>query len=97
MIDASLRALGAAVFAVATAASIPPLAGAEDCFADWGAAGEVVRREKLRTVEDLAAAEKEGKIVKSTLCLAVGGYVYRLVIRAPDGHLKATVVPAQGR
>lgn len=88
-------AIGAAL---AASASAGVTATADDCYADWGVAGEVVRREKLLTVEQLAAtaaADLAGSIVKSTLCKNDGGYAYQLVVRDRDGHLKSAVVPAE--
>jgi hypothetical protein len=73
---------------------------AEDCLNDWGLAGEIVRREKLITVEEVyksLAADGIGQIVKSTLCRSDTGYVYRLVIRGPTGQLKSTVMSAKSR
>jgi hypothetical protein len=90
-----------AVFATAAAIILPHApALAEDCLNDWGLAGEIVRREKLITVEEVyksLAADGIGQIVKSTLCHSDTGYVYRLVIRGPTGQLKSTVMSAKSR
>ena len=89
--------------ALASAAAIVLPQGpvlAEDCLNDWGLAGEIVRREKLITVEEVyksLAADGIGQIVKSTLCRSDTGYVYRLVIRGPTGQLKSTVMSAKSR
>ena len=93
--------IGRAVFASAAAMVLlqgPALA--DDCLNDWGLAGEIVRREKLITVEEVyksLAADGIGQIVKSTLCHSDTGYVYRLVIRGPTGQLKSTVMSAKSR
>lgn len=90
----SFIALAAALIALALVAG---RATADDCFADWGAAGEIVRRENLLTIEQLAAASSAdlaGSIVKSTLCRNADGYAYQLVVRDRDGHLRSMVVPA---
>lgn len=88
-----------AAFAAA-ASALSPNAVASDCYADWGQAGEIVRREKLLTVEDLAAtAERElaGSIVRSTLCKDGDDYIYQLVVRSENGKLRNAVVSAKGR
>ena len=89
-------------FAVLAAASIgsppAPKAAAADCFADWSTAAQVVKKESLLTVEQIAAAEAgavPGQIVKTTLCKEQGGYVYRLVVRGANGQLRNVVVDAQ--
>lgn len=68
-----------------------------DCIVDWGAAGELVRRERLVTVEQLAAGAHRdlgGVIIKATLCRESGAYVYRLVIREASGQMRGAVVSA---
>jgi hypothetical protein len=77
-------------------AAMPVDAG--ECFADWGQAGEIVRREKLRTVEQLRAdpaGSVGGDILKTTLCKEDDDYVYRLVIRTPFGQLKTLMLRAK--
>lgn len=76
--------------------ALPARAG-EVCMSDWGAAGEIVRREGLRTVEQLAQASPQqlkGEIVRATLCQDGGAYVYRLVVRASNGQLRNVVLTA---
>lgn len=75
-------------------------AQADDCLNDWGIAGEIVRRENLITVEEVAKALADdgvGQIVRSTLCRQAEGYVYRLVIRAPGGQLRTSIMQAKAR
>lgn len=78
-------------------ASAGPSVQAEDCFADWGTAAEIVKSNGLKTVEDLARSggNLPGQIVKTTLCRENTGYVYRLVVRGADGRLIAVVRDAQ--
>ena len=73
-------------------------AAAEDCYADWGVAGEIVRREKLVTVQQLTQANSAGlidAIVKTTLCKDGDDYIYKLVVRGAGGQLKTVVVDAR--
>jgi hypothetical protein len=73
-------------------------AQAEECFNDWGLAGEIVRHEKLLTVEEISkslAADGVGQLVKTTLCRTADGYMYRLVIRKSSGQLKTTIMSAK--
>lgn len=71
---------------------------AQECLADWGIAGEIVRREGLVTVEEVAREilpGGRGQILKSTLCRKSTGYVYKIVVRDSSGRLRSTIVPAQ--
>jgi hypothetical protein len=90
-----------AVAVLAAAATVlPGPVCAEDCLSDWGMAGQIVRREKLITVEDVSkslAADGIGELVKTTLCRSGADYFYRLVIRSPTGELKTTVMTAKVR
>lgn len=84
----------AAVFAVSLA--VP--AAAEECLTDWGAAGQIVRREKLLTVQQLTQEESvllPGKPIKTTLCKVGDDYVYKVVVRVTGGALKTIVVDAR--
>jgi uncharacterized membrane protein YkoI len=68
------------------------------CIADWSEAAQIVQTEKLKTVEELTAAARtslKGEILKTTLCKDDGDYVYRLVVRGPDGKLKTVIVNAR--
>jgi hypothetical protein len=87
---------------IAAVALLPsgPACADDDCMTDWGRAGQIVRREKLITVEDVSkslAADGIGELVKTTLCHSPEGYFYRLVIRIPTGQLKTTVMTAKVR
>ena len=75
------------VVALAAASSRAP-ARAEECLTDWGQAGEIVRREKLMTVQQLTqsnAAGLPGQIVKTTLCKDGDDYIYKVVVRRRQG------------
>ncbi len=90
-----LMLTGFAAFAAAGEA-LP--ARAEDCYNDWGLAGEIVRREKLITVQQLTQANAAGlieAIVKTTLCKDGDDYIYKLVVRDAKGQLKTVVVDAR--
>ncbi|MEQ1670226.1 MAG: hypothetical protein ABL893_05160 [Hyphomicrobium sp.] len=84
----------------ALAAALPPgaPARAEECMTDWGQAGEIVRREKLLTVQQLSQpgpAQLPGQIVKTTLCKDGDDYIYKVVVREAGGQLKTLVVDAR--
>lgn len=73
------------------------LAKAEECYADWGIAAEIVRSRKLLTVGELssgAARAIPGQIVKTTLCKDGDDYIYKLVVRDGKGALKTIVLDA---
>lgn len=80
---------------------VAPFAGpaaAEACLDDWGKAGQIIRQEKLVTIEELsplALRKGAGDILKSSLCDEQGRYVYRLVVRDPSGRLKNISVDAR--
>jgi len=94
---------GLGITAVISAAAIVLLQGpaiAGDCLNDWGLAGQIVRQEKLITVEEVAkslTADGVGQLVKTTLCRSAEGYFYRIVIRSPTGQLKSSVMSARSR
>ncbi|MEQ1651091.1 MAG: hypothetical protein ABL897_01235 [Hyphomicrobium sp.] len=97
-----LNFMRAMVFAVLTGLAagfvVSGAARAEDCMTDWGAAGEIVRREKLITVQQLSQpgpSQIPGQIVKTTLCKDGDDYVYKVVIREAGGRLKTLVVDAR--
>lgn len=84
----------AAVLAVSAAVPVR----AEECLTDWGAAGQIVRREKLLTVQQLTQEESvllPGKPIKTTLCKVGDDYVYKVVVRVSGGALKTIVVDAR--
>ena len=86
---------------VLLAATLAPLAAfgqSEPCFADWSAAGAVVKSEGLVTVDQLtklARSKLGGEVVRTTLCESKGGYVYKLVMREPSGQLNTITVDAK--
>jgi uncharacterized membrane protein YkoI len=83
---------------IAVAATLPPAVATDACIADWSDAASIVHQNKLTTVEALsrlAATELPGAIVKTTLCEEKGSFVYRLVVRDPQGKLTAHTVDAR--
>ena len=91
--------LVAAILTAAVAGLNAPAAKAADCLNDWAAASQIVKSENLLTVEQLsnvAGDQIQGQIVKTTLCLENGGYVYRLVVRDPKGQMKSVAIDARG-
>jgi uncharacterized membrane protein YkoI len=91
------RIIFATLLAVAVWAPMSTRA-ASGCFADWSEAAPVVRKEGLATVSSLwraAQSRISGDIVKTTLCQEGSSYVYRLVIRAPNGRLSNETVDAR--
>lgn len=72
-------------------------AGALDCLTNWSVAAQIVKSEGLATVRQLserAMSSVGGDIIKTVLCKENGGYVYRLVVREPNGRLKNVTVDA---
>ncbi len=68
------------------------------CFSDWSTAASIVTEEKLVTVEALSNQFKRqnlGEIVKTDLCREPTGYVYRIVIRSPNGRFRSTLYDAR--
>lgn len=83
---------------IAIAALLPPAVATDACIADWSDAASIVHQNNLTTVEALsrlAADELPGAIVKTTLCEEKGSFVYRLVVRDPQGKLTAHTVDAR--
>ena len=73
-------------------------AGTAECYKSWSVAAPIVRKERLATVEmlsQLAQTNISGDIVKTTLCKEKGDFVYRLVIRSPEGRLSKKTVNAR--
>jgi hypothetical protein len=93
---AMFRLIATFVILAVLLAPLPLVAGG--CYADWSVAAPIVHREGLTTVEALsrlAASKLAGEIVKTTLCEDGGEFVYRLVVRAPDGKLANRTVNAR--
>lgn len=83
---------------IAATASAPLRATAAGCYEDWSEAAPIVRKEGLASVTSLwqaAQARISGDIVKTTLCEENGSFIYRLVVRAPDGKLSNEKVDAR--
>ena len=96
----NLRPQALAGAALVVAATQGGAAIAEDCVADWGQAGAIVRAQKLMTVSELsksAGSQVAGEIVKTTLCKDGDDYVYKLVVRDAKGQLKTVVVDARAK
>jgi uncharacterized membrane protein YkoI len=94
--EAAMLRITVATLLLATAT--PGRAAQSGCYADWSVAAPIVRKEGLATVEALsrlAQARISGEIVKTTLCREGGGFVYRLVIRSPEGRLFNRTVDAR--
>lgn len=71
---------------------------ASECYPDWSDAAPIVHRENLATVETLskdAAAHVSGAIVRTTLCVENGIFVYRLLVREAGGRLVNHIVDAR--
>ena len=68
------------------------------CIADWSAASVLVKDHGLVTLDQLtklAPANLGGEIVRSTLCEAQSGFVYKLVIRSSTGKITNVIVDAK--
>ena len=94
----ALKSIERACFVALAAAGLSVPCAAEECLTDWGLAGEIVRREKLLTVQQLTqtnAAGLPGQVVKTTLCKDGDDYVYKVVVRQASGQLKTIVVDAR--
>lgn len=77
-----------------------PAALAEQrCYGDWSDAAPIVQRERLRSARDvqtMARLELGSDVVRILLCEAGSGFVYRLVLRNPDGRIGNLTVSAGG-
>jgi uncharacterized membrane protein YkoI len=68
------------------------------CYPDWSVAAPIVKKEGLLPVEQLTPLARfslNGEIVKVTLCIEAGAYVFRLVVRGKKGDLKTVTVDAK--
>jgi uncharacterized membrane protein YkoI len=86
-----------ATLLLATAVQSPG-AKADDCYHDWAQAAVTVARERLVTVEALIGLFSEsadGKVVRTSLCLENGRYVYKIVLRSPGGALRSVAIDAR--
>lgn len=89
------------VLLVALAAPTPvghTLVDSAMCIEDWSTAVPVVREEGLAPVDvvtRLAKTRLEGEVVKVTLCKAGERYVYRLLMRLPNGRMAPVIVDAK--
>lgn len=100
----SLKTTFLAILAAATVAGLQfggasGSTGAPACYGDWSEAAATVATENLVTVETLGRQFRRrhlGDIVKTQLCRENGRFVYRLVIRKPDGRFENAVYDARG-
>ena len=95
-----MRRFSPLITALIVAAGLSGPAAAEDgaCYTDWSVAAPIVKKEGLLPVEQLtpkARAELKGDVVKVTLCVKAGSYVFRLVVRGDKGDLKTVTVDAK--
>ena len=93
-----MRTLLVILFLGTTFAPFGAYAQSGACFSDWSAASVIVKNEGLVTVEQLtklAPTKLGGEIVRTILCEASGGYVYKLVVRDGAGHVKNVVLDAR--
>lgn len=80
------------------AVSLGGAAAAEECLPDWGEAGQIVRNQKLLTVQQLIDSGGrffQGRIMKTTLCKDGDDYIYKVVVRLPNGQFRTVVVDAR--
>ncbi len=80
------------------AAGTAAVAQGATCWDDWGEAAEIVRREHLATVAEVAEgarAHMRGKLLRTRLCEADGVFTYHLVVRSPHGVLRPVTVDAR--
>lgn len=87
--------LSAALFPTALpAVAMPGLA----CYSDWSAAAPVARKERLLTLERLSqkvADKLDGRLLKAVLCRTEERFVYRVVVKKPDGRLGTAILDAK--
>ena len=77
-----------------TSASATPVNG---CYASWSDASPVVVQQRLVAVADLTALAKrklDGEIVRTTLCLENGHYIYKVVVRSASGAVRSITLDA---
>lgn len=75
-------------------AAMPGLA----CYSDWSAAAPVARKERLLTLELLSqkvADKLDGRLLKAVLCRTEERFVYRVVVKRPDGRLGTAILDAK--
>lgn len=74
-------------------------AGGERCFANWSEAAPIVQREALVAVEDVSSRARaslgNAEVVRTMLCESDGHFVYRLLVRTTQGHLRFVNVDAR--
>ena len=89
-----------AIALLATAA--PGLLGAAEgpkCFATWTEAAPVVRKEALVAIEQVSTLAQQSlpgaQVIRTTLCEDAGRFIYRLLVREPQGQLRTVNVDAR--
>jgi hypothetical protein len=92
------RSIFAVPCLIGLAAAAQPVRAAELCLEDWSTAVPVVQEERLASVQSvmkLARSKVKGDVVKVTLCQQQLRWVYRLLVRRPDGKHFALIVDAK--
>lgn len=77
---------------------VAPAAADESCFSDWSAAATVVKEHGLVPVDRIGVMAKRSsgsQLVKIELCKVSGGFIYKMVMRGPDGRFKRLEVNAK--
>jgi uncharacterized membrane protein YkoI len=88
--------LVASLLTALPAAAAPAEPGS--CFEDWSDAAPVVLEEQLlptRQVHEQARHRLAGDIVSITLCQQDQRFVYRLLLRDPQGRLNTVTIDAR--
>ena len=70
----------------------------DECYSDWSLAAPVVKKESLASVEELgrlARIHVPGELLKATLCLDKGHFIYRVVVREPNGTVRNLSIDAK--
>ncbi len=94
----ALSALMGLIWAMSPGAAAEASASQESCFAAWSDAAPVVHREALTAVREIHAQARQrnlGDVVRVTLCTEDGRFVYRLIIRQPQGGVVPMTVDAR--
>ena len=87
-----LRAIRAALLALAVAGASPAAMAQDGCVADIRQLPE--GQQAMTLPEAMQRAGVSGAVVSAQLCKSGGGYVYRLQIRGAGGELKSIEIPA---
>lgn len=80
------------------AAATPAAAEPGHCYPNWTEAAPIVARERLVTVAtltELARSRLPGDMVRATLCRVETKFVYRIVVREPQGPMRSHTLDAR--